>query len=248
MTSLKDVFQLVQHNGWAVCLDLKDAYFHIPVHPRHRRFLQFIWRGQAYHYRCLPFGLFSSPRTFTRVTKPIAHYLRSRGIHVVFYLDDVLILARSRAMAGISRRRTVRLLQSLGFTLNTEKSDLTLRQCFTYLGFQWDTQDLSVSLPQEKREEIQTLAESLLARPSTTARRLLTFGKVTFASYAVPLARLHTRELQTALASVYKHPGDMGKQVPLHSEARVNLEFWQCLQHTPRRHLPEGSGARRTML
>ena len=88
MTSLKDVFHLVQHNGWAVCLDLKDAYFHIPVHPRHRRFLQFIWQGQAYRYRYLPFGLSSSPRTFTRVTKPIAHYLRSRGIRVVFCLDE----------------------------------------------------------------------------------------------------------------------------------------------------------------
>ena len=51
-----------------------------------------------------------------------------------------------------------------------------------------------MSLPQEEREEIQTLAELLLACPSTTARRLLTFlGKVTFVSIAVPLARLHTR-------------------------------------------------------
>lgn len=91
-----------------------------------------------------------------------------------------------------------------------------------------------MSLPQEKTEEIQTLGESLLARPSTTTRSLLTFlGKVTFASCTVLLTRLHTRELQTALMSVYKHPGDMSKQVPPHSEARVNLEFWQCLQQMP---------------
>ena len=77
MTTLKDVFQLLQKDDWAVYLDLKDAYFHVPVHPRHRRFLQFIWRNRTYRYKCLPFGLSTSPRTFTRVTKPVVHRLRS---------------------------------------------------------------------------------------------------------------------------------------------------------------------------
>ena len=104
--------------------------------PRHRRFLQFIWRNQTYRYKCLPFGLSTSPRTFTRVTKPVVHRLRSQGVRVVFYLDDILILASNRSLARAHRQRTVNLLHSLRFSLNLEKSDLIPSQRFTYLGLQ----------------------------------------------------------------------------------------------------------------
>lgn len=136
MTTLKDMFQLLQKDDWAVCLDLKDAYFHVPVHPRHRRFLQFTWRNRTYRYKCLPFGLSTSPRTFTRVTKPVVHRLRSQGVRVVFYLDDILILASTRSLARAHRQRTVNLLHNLRFSLNLEKSDLIPSQRFTYLGLQ----------------------------------------------------------------------------------------------------------------
>lgn len=65
MHTVKDVFQIIQRDDWAVCLDLQDAYFNVTVHPRHCCFLQFIWKGQAYCYRALAFGLSSSPRVFT---------------------------------------------------------------------------------------------------------------------------------------------------------------------------------------
>ena len=232
MTTIKDVFQLLQRKDWAICLDLKDAYFHVPVHPRHRRFLQFIWRGQAFHYKCLLFGLSSSPRVFTRITKPVVHCLRTRGVKVVFYLDDMLVLGSSRSRASHSRNTVIRLLEELGFSLNWEKSQLTPRQRFIYLGLQWDSRDLSVSLPGDKREELRAMADNLLRRPTVSARQLMSFlGKTTFVAYAVPLARLHTRELQKALRSVYKKPTDICKRLYLPAEARSNLLFWR---HVPR--------------
>ncbi len=47
-------------------LDLKDAYFHIQIAPHHRRFLRFAFKGVAYQYTVLPFGLSLAPRTFTK--------------------------------------------------------------------------------------------------------------------------------------------------------------------------------------
>jgi hypothetical protein len=125
MPTVKDVSHLLQKDDFAVCLDLKDAYFHVPVHPRHRRFLMFRWRGRSYQFTCLPFGLASSPRTFCRVTKPVVHRLRSLGIRTLFYLDDILILGNSREQASKAAQETVSLLHQLEFSLKWEKSDMS---------------------------------------------------------------------------------------------------------------------------
>ena len=42
-------------------IDLKDAYFLIPVHPCHQKFLQFTWKESLYQFQCLPFGLLCAP-------------------------------------------------------------------------------------------------------------------------------------------------------------------------------------------
>ncbi|KAL8577638.1 hypothetical protein ACOMHN_020247 [Nucella lapillus] len=55
--TITDVSQILQEGDWAVTLDLKDAYFQVPIHPRHLPFLQFTWRGQNYRYNALPFSL-----------------------------------------------------------------------------------------------------------------------------------------------------------------------------------------------
>lgn len=43
---------------WMVSLDLRDAYWHVLIHPCFRNWLGFVCVvRQAYRFRCLPFGL-----------------------------------------------------------------------------------------------------------------------------------------------------------------------------------------------
>ena len=79
--------------AWATSIDLTDAYLHIPVHPEHRKFLTFQYRGQSLVFRALPFGLFTAPRVFTRVTRVLADHLRRLGVQILMYLDDWLVVA-----------------------------------------------------------------------------------------------------------------------------------------------------------
>ncbi len=80
-------------------IDLKDAYFQVSILPSHRKFLRFAFRGKAYQYRVLPFGLALSLRTFMKFVDAALAPLRLQGIHILNYINDWLILAHSEQMA-----------------------------------------------------------------------------------------------------------------------------------------------------
>ncbi len=92
------IFQCIRPFDWFAAIDLKDAYFHVSILPRHRPFIRFAFEGRAYQYKVLPFGLSLSPRVFTKVVEAALVPLREAGIRVLNYLDDWLILAQSRAL------------------------------------------------------------------------------------------------------------------------------------------------------
>lgn len=52
---------LLLEGDWLVKLDLKDAYFTIPMAKTHQPFLQFLWKNPLYQFQALPFGLSSAP-------------------------------------------------------------------------------------------------------------------------------------------------------------------------------------------
>jgi hypothetical protein len=93
-------------------IDLKDAYLAIPIHESHFKYLRFEWNSNLYVFTCLPFGLSSAPRVFTKVMKPIVAELRSKGIKIVIYLDDLATLSHS-ADAALNELRIV--VQTLEF-------------------------------------------------------------------------------------------------------------------------------------
>ncbi len=102
MLTLKTI---IQGGDWFVTIDLKDAYFHIQVIRRHRKFLRFAFGGKAYQYKVLPFGLALAARTFMKCMDATLAPLRFQGIRVLNYLDDWLILAHSREL--VSRHRDI---------------------------------------------------------------------------------------------------------------------------------------------
>ncbi|KAL0190072.1 hypothetical protein M9458_017171, partial [Cirrhinus mrigala] len=98
MLTVSQVVSQIRPEDWFVTIDLKDMYFHVSILPQHRKFLKFAFRGEAYQYRVLPFGLALSPRTFTKCVDAALAPLRLLGIRILNYIDDWLILAQSEHM------------------------------------------------------------------------------------------------------------------------------------------------------
>ncbi|KAI2645222.1 hypothetical protein H4Q32_030391 [Labeo rohita] len=71
---------------WFAAINLKDAYFHVLILPRHRPFLWFAFEGRAYQYKALPFGLALFPRVFTKLAEgalaPFTHKTSHLGLRV----------------------------------------------------------------------------------------------------------------------------------------------------------------------
>ena len=113
MEGMHIVRDLSQTQDWMTRLDLKDAYFAIPVHHEHMKFLRFRWGTQSFQFNSLPFGLSTAPRVFTKVLRPIVGQLRSMGVRCVIYLDDILIMHQNRDLLVQQTWMVIDLLESL---------------------------------------------------------------------------------------------------------------------------------------
>ncbi|KAL0149356.1 hypothetical protein M9458_055394, partial [Cirrhinus mrigala] len=125
MLTTKRMLTCIRHQDWFAAIDLKDAYFHVSILPRHRPFLRFAFEGRAYQYKVLPFGLFLSLRVFTRVTEAALSPLWRMGIRILNYLDDWLLIAHSQDVLCEHRDLVLRHLSHLGLQVNREKSKLS---------------------------------------------------------------------------------------------------------------------------
>ncbi len=202
MLTHRRMIKCIQPQDWFAAIDLKDAYFHVSILPRHRPFLRFAFEGRAWQYRVLPFGLSLSPRVFTKVVEGALTPLREVGVRILNYLDDWLILAQSREQLGDHRDLVLRHLSQLGLRVNWEKSKLSPVQRISFLGVELDSVSMTARLTEERAQAVLNCLSSFRGRnvvPLKQFQRLL--GHMASAAAVTPLGLLHMRPLQHWLHS-----------------------------------------------
>lgn len=88
METLIDAIRLMTPNCFMGSVDLKDAYYYVPIAKTHQKFLNFKWDNSLYAFTCFPNGLASCPRKFTKLVKPVYSVLRQLGHLSSPYIDD----------------------------------------------------------------------------------------------------------------------------------------------------------------
>ena len=144
METVASVLLSVREGDFLASLDLKDAYFQIPIHPSSRKLLRFTSEGTVYQFRALCFGLSTAPqvftRVFTRVFVAVLAWAHSHGIRLLRYLDNWLVLSSSEREAKQAVQSLLSLCRTLGIVINEKKSDLVPSQTAKYLGMTIDTE------------------------------------------------------------------------------------------------------------
>ena len=88
--NIYSVLRLVRRNSFFTKIDLKDAYYSIPVDNQFQNFLKFTHRDKLYQFSCLPNGYSQGPRKFTKLMKAPLSYLRQMLMIIAAYLDDLI--------------------------------------------------------------------------------------------------------------------------------------------------------------
>ena len=180
----------------------------------------------------LPFSLSPilpnlGPRVFTKILKPLMAYVRSMGIRICIYLDDMLILNAHREEAHRDASLMVYLLENLGFIVNREKSILFPSQEMEFLGVLINSQTMEFSLPKDKVSNIRKECRKLVSLQAASLSDLAhLIGKLTATKAAVFQAPLHYRALQQQ-----KNPMDwkgtpLSQKVALDQQCLDDLNWW----------------------
>ena len=208
-------------------IDLKDAYFTVPINPSYQQYLCFQWEGHFYQFRCLAFGLASAPRVFTKLMKPVTSYLRRQGVHMIIYLDDRLFLNQSREGLVQDLVLAQKTLADLGLVVNLTKSELTPVQQIEFLGYQIDSIAMTLSLPKSKISKILAQCRKILSQDQLTVRDLASLlGKFTDSIQAFFQAPLHYRLLQKEKHAALKQNHSFDSLRKLSQAAKAEIRWW----------------------
>ena len=201
MTTPRVVTNALHHGDWVVSVDLKDAYFHIPIHKKSRHLLRFAVETddglRVFQFRALPFGLTSAPRVFTKVILPLGHLAHMHAVCLLQYLDDWILRSTDRSLLAQQTNWLLSVMRRVGLVLNVPKSHLVPTQRLTHIGVEYHLDEGLMFPPMERVLKIESKVSLLLSVRAVTAYFWLSLlGLMSSATDAIPLGRLHLRPLQ----------------------------------------------------
>uniref|UniRef100_A0AC34F4H4 Reverse transcriptase domain-containing protein n=1 Tax=Panagrolaimus sp. ES5 TaxID=591445 RepID=A0AC34F4H4_9BILA len=227
MESILLLKDLLEEDYYMVKLDLKDAYFGIPIASEHRPFLAFKAFGKIYRFKALPFGLGPAPSTYTRVIKPVAAFFRARGILLIVYLDDWLFMAKTKQKLLADLKFVCATFMALGLIINEAKSHLIPSKRIEFLGLQVDSSTMTLCVPAVKQHRICNLARQILTTPLVSAAILAKLcGSLASIKLASNFSSLKARFLQRMLKSVDNNRDLEKQKLALTAEAKEEASFW----------------------
>ena len=228
METLQAAIQLMTKNCFMASVDLKDAYYSVPVAAQDRKFLRFLWQNQLFQFTCLPNGLAEAPRKFTKMLKVPFAFLRRQGHASSAYIDDSCLLGQSKELCDDNVQTTVMLMDSLGFTVHPEKSSFQPSHILIYLGFVLNSLMMTVTLTEGKVQKIILMCKSLLRRTTCSIRQFAELiGNLVAAEPGVELAPLHYRRLEIAkVQALREHKGSYEATMRITDSIKVDLVWW----------------------
>ena len=228
MHSIQTATDMMREGCWMSSIDLKDAYYSVPVTVGQRRFLRFRWGDQLLQFRVLPNGLACAPRFFTKLLVPIYATLRERGCECFPYIDDSFIVADSAEKCEDTTRQLQGLLENLGFVIHLKKSETTPTKKLVFLGYELDSEVMRISLTKEKEDKLLLAATDLVQKTTPTIREVAGLvGLLVAFSQAFSYGAIHSKNLEmNKIEALQRARGDFDQKMSLSDLARADIQWW----------------------
>lgn len=232
LENFKDVMLIVEKNYFMTSLDITDAYYSVKIDPHDIPAMGMAGvkslKDQVLLAKTMPFGLNVAPRIFTKIMREIMTHLRKKGIRCVIYIDDILIVAKTKELCHQHTKLAAQVLQSLGFLLNWKKSHLDPTQELLFLGLMIDSIRMSIYIPKSKLAQVRSDLSYIKKRPTVQLRTLAKLlGRISAISLACTPAYLKTRRLMDCqVAAIHKGLG-YNENVAITPEAQAEIEWWE---------------------
>ena len=229
MDTLEAAVNMMRPGCFMASVDLKDAYYTVPIHPSHQKYLKFCFDSAFYKYTCLPNGLASAPRIFTKLLKPVYATLRSMGHLNSGYIDDSYLQGDNSKECHRNVIDTIMLFTKLGFHIHPEKSVFIPSQKLTFLGFVLDSIAMTVTPTGEKVQRILSVCTTLLQTQMPTIRQVAeVIGTLVSNFPGAQYGPLHYRHLERdKYLALLANKGDYGGIMQLSPPALTELKWWR---------------------
>ena len=228
MDTLQSAVRLMKPNCYMASVELRDAYYSIPIDTEHQKFLKFHWKGKLFQFTCLPNGLSCAPRLFTEVLKPVYATLRRKGYLNVGYIDDSYLQGDTVSECNDNITDTIDLFTRVGFIIHPIKSVLQPTQILIFLGFVLNAVNTTVSLTPEKIKRINDKCCELLSEVNMTIHDLAEVIGLLVSSFPGvlygPLFYSHLENDKTTALKESK--GNYSAYTTLSEESLQELQWW----------------------
>ena len=199
-------------------VDIKRCYRWLPVDPYDYHLLGLVWNSKLYFDTKIPFGLRTGAMAAQRTTNAIMHMYRNMGYNGVNYIDDIGTAETvDKAEEGYDNLKNP--INNLGFEIAEQKC-CSPSTSMIFLGKQFDSVNMSISIPADKLTEIRQIIEKLLLKKTVTRKKLESIiGKLSCIADCIRSARLFISRLLNLLRTVYRK----SHHINLNTEAKKDL-------------------------
>ncbi len=225
---IDEVLRLIQPHDQLVTFDIKSGFHHIPVCQSHQTYLGFEWRKHYYQWKCLPFGLNSSPYFFYKTIRPVVQYLRQKGLRIVAFVDDFLLMT-TPDRAEQDTKIVLDTFLELGLLPNYEKSSLIPQTTKDFIGYRLNTCNddgkVWVQIPPERIRSVRHDIARLISTGHGTARALARVaGQCVSMCKVILPSKLLLRNLYRLLST----RTSWQERLTIDSGTMSDLKWWQA--------------------
>ena len=154
------------------------------------------------------------------------------------WFDDIILIADSVNLLLEHLYFTRLVLRSLGFLINEKKSSLIPSKSMSHLGYLWNTETFTLSVPVDKVINLKLLCSTALSGPVSLRSLQQILGTIESFRIAFPHAALRYRALQRDVASHISSGKGWDDKITPSALSTRDLLWWQsCPTQLPPRPL-----------